>query len=111
MNNIISLEDKIDYVAAELYSNSKRFRVVTIRAIETVLDNPPQDVRVIRSRELKKINDNLIVPLVAETVQEIVRIANEYDRIVTDNVAKPVKRAHELIAINPHPQGKLCFNL
>lgn len=111
MNSSTVVQDKIDYICAELYANSTRFRVITRKAVEAVLNHPPRDVRTVRPRELARINTGLMVPLVAETVQEIARIARQYDKIATDNVAKPIKRAHEFITPTSHPHGKLCYNI
>lgn len=104
-------QDKVVYITAELYNNSVSFRIVTRRAVESILNNPPRDLRTIKIKELETINAGLKVPVIVETVQEVMRIANEYDRIKTENVSKPVRKAHEFITADTHSHGKLCYNI
>lgn len=80
------LQDKIDYVYAEFFNRTKRYRVVTRGAIEATLQRPPKHSGRVSVSELNRINRNLIVPLTSDAVLEIQKLSQEYDKLLTNVV-------------------------
>lgn len=114
MSRVVSqdkIEEKVSYIAQKLYKHSKTFRIVTVKAILKVLQNPPKNPRQIQQSELDRINSTLIAPLRAETVRDILLFASEYD-VEHGNIRKRNRSSHEFSAYpNLYPVYKLRYNV